>query len=433
MKSTQFAVAVWLSILILIGLPSQLYGQALLDAQTDTLLSLNELLVEVRTHNPVIHASYLEADALALRSQQIALPDPAIRIVYQPVGIVTARGTQRSQWGVEQQIPYPGKLKLQSSVADQTAKLKSFEAEALTDDLLLQVKHAYFTLYRIQEQKSRIIEFRKRLQNFEEIATKRYEVGTGVQQAILKIQLEINSLIQLQLKLSAEGYTATQILSRLANRPLSIDSRVAIEPSFIVDIDKATLIEIGSSQRPEVDALKTTAKRADDQLALAQKQFMPDFRFGITYFDIAPTGVSSVTGRDAIGVGASIEIPLQRSKRRAHIEEVRVLQNQIQVRQDALYSAIETEITDLIHQLKEESQQLELFTEALIPQAEIALQATLSSYSTGGTDFMDLLDSERMLFSLHMKYDEAFARYLLVTASLERALGVNSLIDLITE
>ena len=66
----------------------------------------------------------------------------------------------------------------------------------------------------------------------------------------------------------------------------------------------------------------------------------------------------------------------------------------------------------------------------LSPQAETTLQATLSAYTTDRTDFLDLLDAERMLFSLETGYEDTFARYLKITAALERALGVRSLADL---
>ena len=104
----------------------------------------------------------------------------------------------------------------------------------------------------------------------------------------------------------------------------------------------------------------------------------------------------------------------------------------VHARQEALNTSLATQVADLIHQLREEARQLELFEDALIPLAETALQATLNSYTTGRTDFLDLLDSERTLFSLGMSYDSTLARYLQTTAALERALGVDSLADLIT-
>ncbi|MYD18677.1 MAG: TolC family protein [Rhodothermaceae bacterium] len=436
MKLIQFAGVTCVSLLLLLLLsPIQVRGQDPSDTPADSLLRLGDLLAEVRTHNPLLQASNLEAKALATRSAQIsALPDPSVTIAYRPVPILTARGTIRSQWSIEQEIPYPGKLGLQGSIADLTAEIKRFATADLEEALLLQVKQSYIELYRIQQQELRILAFTDRLRNFEEAAATRYEVGAGVQQAILKTQLEKNSLSRLQLELSIERRTATEALARLLNRPVSAESRVAVtvEAPSHVEFDAIDLLEVALSQRPEINALGTAAKRADKEIELARKQFKPNLRFGITYFDVGRADVPpTASGRDALGINATISIPLQRNRLRAQLEEARVRRSHVHVRQEAITTSIATQVADLMHQLRGEARQLELFEEALIPQAETALQATLNSYATGRTDFLDLLDSERTLFSLGMSFDNTLARYLRAAAALERALGVDSLADLI--
>jgi len=435
MKRMLLADAVRISLLLLCMIPALARSQTPLDTPPDTLLHLTDLVIELRASNSLLFASRLESQALSLRSQRIsALPDPSIRVVYQPAPLLTAQGAQRSQWSIEQDIPYPGKLRLQASIADRSAQIKGFEADVLEKDLILQVKHAYFTIYRIQRQRSHVRAFIERLNNFENITATRYEVGAGVQQAILKTQLERNSLSLLLLELSLKEQTVTQTLSRLMNRSMPSEFKVAVDSVVHISFDKIHLFDIASIQRPEVHALEIASKRADDQLALALKQFRPDFRVGITYIDIARTTIpSTATGRDAFGIGATVQIPLQRSPRRAQVEEARLERRQVEAHQEALFTALSTEIQDLIHQLGERAQQLDLFQESLIPQAEITLQVTLGSYATGATDFLDLLDSERALFSLLMSYDDTFTQYLTLIATLERALGIDSLSDLIAD
>ena len=435
MKLILFAGVICVSLLLLL-LPIQARGQDPTEAPADTLLDLGDLLAEVRTHNPLLQASHLEVQALTLRNgQRSTLPDPYVKIVYQPIPILTARGPQRSQWSIEQEIPYPGKLGLEGSIADLTAEIEGFSTKTLEEDLLFQVKHSYFELYRIQQQELRILAFADRLQNFEEAAATRYEVGTGVQQAILKAQLEKNSLYRLQLELSIERRSTIETLAHLINRPISTESRVTItvEAPPHVEFDAVTLLEVALNQRPEVSALGTAAERADKEIALAHKQFKPDFRLGITYFDVGRADIpSTASGRDALGINATIHIPLQRNRLQAQLEEARVRRRHVHARQEALNISLTTQVADLMHQLREEARQLELFEQALIPRAKTALQATLNSYTTGSTDFLDLLDSERTLFSLGMSYDNTLAHYLQVTAALERALGIDSLGDLIT-
>ena len=436
MKPIQPIGAARAILIVLLLLPAIAHAKHRPIAPADTLLSLDDLLTEVRVNNPSLRVSRLEAEAQATRSRQVSvLPDPSVTVGYQPYPLLTARGAQRSQWRIEQMVPYPGKLSLQGAIADLSAEVTGFEADTFEEDLLFETKQAYYELYRVQQQEQLILAFQDRLESFEEAAAAQYEVGTGMQQAILKAQLEKNTLARVQLELAEHRRTAAETLTRLLNRSTSdaFTAGVRVEAPPILRLDEDALLEIARRERPEADALDAAARRADARIALARKQFMPDFGLNITYFDIGNTDVPpTATGRDAVAIGATINVPIQRGDLRARLEETRVRRIQIETRQEALETSFRTQIADLVSRLRGEAQQLALYREALIPQAETTLQATLSAYTTGRTDFLDLLDAERMLFSLGTGYEDTFARYLKTTAALERALGIRSLADLDT-
>ena len=291
----------------------------------DTLLSLEDILTEVRVNNPSLRVSRLETEVLATRSRQVsALPDPSVTVGYQPYPLLTARGTQRSQWRIEQPVPYPGKLGLQGAIADLSAEVAGFEADTFEEDLLFEAKQAYYELYRIQRQEQLILAFRDRLESFEEAAAAQYEVGSGMQQAILKAQLEKNTLARVQLELAERRRTAAETLARLLNRSTSdaFTAGIRVEALPIPRLDEAALLEIALRERPEADALDAAARHADARIALARKQFMPDFGLNITWFDIGNTDVPpTATGRDAVAIGATIKVPIQRGGLRARLEK----------------------------------------------------------------------------------------------------------------
>ena len=66
---------------------------------------------------------------------------------------------------------------------------------------------------------------------------------------------------------------------------------------------------------------------------------------------------------------------------------------------------------------------MDLYRSTLLPQSSTTVQATLAGYTTGNTDFLDLLDAERTQLSIRAGYQEAFTRYLKTFAALERAAG----------
>ena len=64
-----------------------------------------------------------------------------------------------------------------------------------------------------------------------------------------------------------------------------------------------------------------------------------------------------------------------------------------------------------------------LYKTALIPQTEQAFEATKIGYETGRVDFLNLLDSERILLQTRLAYYKAIADYQKSIAFLERITG----------
>ena len=394
-------------------------------------LDLAALLAEIRSANPSLRAARLEADAVGQRRRQAeALPDPTVSVAVMPFPMLTAHGAQRSQWSAEQMIPYPGKRALQGTVAGWEAEVAARRAEVLAEDLLFEAKRAYYELYRTQQLQALIAAFQAELQGFEEVAAVRYEVGQGSQQAILKAQLERNQLAQQLLALRVERRRAAEMLAHLTGHTggtrffLTVQVAPPPTPAFAPDV----LAHVAARERAAMALLDAETALAEAQIDLAEKQFRPDFGVSLSYFDIAARDVpATATGTDALAVGASVKVPLRRGPLRAAVEEARLGRAAVEARREALHLEIETEIETLVFALGQEADILDLYEQALLPQARTTAEATLSAYSNGRTDFLDLLDAERSLFALLLAQEDARARYLTTAAALERALGLDDL------
>ena len=393
-------------------------------------LSLDDLLAEAAAANPTLQAARLEAAARAAVGAQVGvLPDPTVSVTAFPYPLVTALGAQRSQWRVEQRIPWPGTLALRERAADHSARAAEYEAEALALDLALQVKQAYHDLYRVQQIEALVRTFEARLDAFTEAAVVRYEVGRGPQGAALQVSLEEARLSERLLAIAARRTSALQSLARLTGRPGLLVDTVALVPPPLPRVD-AALAEAALRSRPEVRTLEAAAEHAATEVALAEKAFYPDFGVGLTYFDVADRGTPpTADGTDAVAVMLSAKIPLQRGRLNARLEEARLRAAQVAARQDALETAIQTEIADLATTARREAETLELFRERLLPQAQATVESVLAAYTTGEADYAALLDAERTRFQLQLGLEDALHRYLGLTARLERALGVATLAE----
>jgi len=397
-----------------------------------TMLSLDDLLAEVDAANPSLRAARLEAAARAeVRAQVGALPDPTVSVTAFPYPLVTALGAQRSQWRVEQMIPWPGTLGLRERAADFGAEVAEHEAEVLALDLALQVKRAYYTLYRLQRTDTLVRTFRERLDAFTEAAAVRYEVGRGPQGAVLQVGLEEERLRMRLLAIDARREAALQTLARLTDRPgLVLADSVALDPPPLPSAD-AALAETALRLRPEVQALAAAAERAETEVYLARKAFYPDLGVGVTYFDVTDRDAPpTADGTDALAVMLSAKIPLQRGRLHARLEEAQLRSAQVEARQGALETAIQTGLADAAYAARREAETLALYRDRLLPQAQATVESVLAAYTTGEADYAAFLDAERTRFQLQLGLEDALGRYLDATARLERALGGASLVDL---
>jgi len=414
-------IAFALSVPPLYGLPGARAGGT---AHPDSTIHLEDLILLVRAQNPTLHAAELQAESMSFREQQAsALPYPTFGVSYQPLPIHTARGTQRSQWRIEQAIPFPGKTGLRGDVARLTATRAYSDAERVQLDLVLDLESSYSQAYHLQEELGLMDEFAADLDRFKEAAAVEYELGRGHQQAVLRAQLERTSLEIRSIRLQTDLRSALERLALLTN-DLGLPSRAArlAPPSLLTDSDASDPLDVVLQRRPDVQSLETTRTLADARQRLAGKESLPDFAVHVAYFDIAakapPTGAD---GRDALAVGASVRIPLWGGERKGRRGEAQLEMKRAESELEALRSAVETEIRDLRQQVAGETRRIELLQGTLIPQAETTLEATLAGYTNGNVGFLDLLDAERMLFELRSEENSARRRLNVSMARLRHA------------
>lgn len=411
-------------------LSNSAFGQQAGPSERDSILYLDDLLQAAERANPQLRAARLRADAQALQEQQAsALPDPTVQGTGHLFPTVTARGPQRSQWQVRQSIPFPGKRALRGEAAALGTRAAEADAETVAQDLALQIETAYYALYRVQRHEALLRAFEEELRQFEAAASTRYEVGDGSQQAILKAQVERGRLEVRREQLRAERQSALQSLVRLTGRTdlQAPDRPVHVAAPAALGEEEET-VEAVAENRPKADALRRRIERAETETALARRAFWPDFTVGIQYTDVRSDDLTpTMTGRDALNLSVGLRLPLWWGKQQARLDQAQVERRRAEAELDDFRLHVRAEVQDLRERLQRQQRQLRLLNERLLPQAETSLEATLSAYRAGQTDFLDLLDAERTRFQLEMEYEDTHARALQTAAALERALGRASL------
>lgn len=407
------------------------HAQTVSPTPPDTIVvgSIDELLELIVQRNPELAATVLNARALGADADAVQrLPDPMAGFTVLPLPIHTARGEQRFQLRAEQMIPWPGKVALDRSLAELQADASVSSSEEKSLDLRITALDRIVDLARIDALENTILDYARRLEDLERVAGIRYEVGQGPQSAIVKSQVERSDLELRLARLRSARSTAMADLGAAAGAPIrltfdpaAVQAR-AIPAAVAMPVD--SLLSIAVLERPAFERVRILQRRSSAAVDRAELSLRPDFGVGMTWFGITDSDIPPASdGRDALGVGFSIRIPLHRDEKRASVESARLSVMRTDETMQGLVVSTRAAIERQVAEIRSASEQLELFRTSLIPGAELSAATSLQAYESGGATYLDLLDAERTLFRLNLTRIETEVRLQHLALRLERLLG----------
>jgi outer membrane protein, heavy metal efflux system len=388
---------------------------------------LSALLDEANRSNPDIQATRLGWQAATqVPSQVSTLPDPQVTLQHVSVGSPRPfAGYSNSDFayvgfGISQDLPYPGKLKLRGEAAQQDAAISRNKVEAVRRSVLQQVKEAYYQIAYVQQTLEVLDRNGKLLEQVEKIADGRYRVGEGSQQDILKSQLERTKLLR-EVAHHHELMNSQQaLLRKLLNRPPSsrdISTEPLVETPLVYTSDE--LLAKVRTENPEVTSRQETVKKQSLQVEIARKDRYPDFSVQYMWQHTAEPF------RDYYMLSVSARIPIYR-RRKLNAEMTQAVEELNRSRRE-YESQIQTAYFDVRNQYlaaETASQMLKIYREGLIPQALAAYQSGLTSYQSGGVDFETLFSSFLDVLNFDGEYWKTLMEHETALARIEQITGV---------
>ncbi|HEV8414704.1 MAG TPA: TolC family protein [Bryobacteraceae bacterium] len=388
---------------------------------------LSALLDEATRSNPDIQATRLGWQAATQVPSQVSTPpDPQVTLQHVSVGSPRPfAGYSNSDFayigfGISQDLPYPGKLKLRGEAAQQDAAISREKLEAVRRSILQQVKEAYYQIAYVQQTLEVLDRNGKLLEQLEKIADARYRVGEGSQQDILKSQLERTKLLREVAHHHELMHTQQALLRKLLNRPPDspdISTEPLVETPLVYTSEE--LLGKVRTENPEVAGQQETVKKQSLQVEIARKDRYPDFSVQYMWQHTAEPF------RDYYMLSVSARIPIYR-RRKLNPEMTQAVEELNRSRRE-YESQIQTAYFDVRNQYiaaETASQMLKIYREGLIPQALAAYQSGLTSYQTGGVDFDTLFSSFLDVLNFDGEYWKTLMEHETALARIEQITGV---------
>lgn len=389
-------------------------------------VGLRDLVSEALRNSPLLRSAREETAAARARIRQATAwqpPQAGVEFFQTPISSFPnpIKGGLETDYFLQQTIPFPGKLSAAGTSAEALAGAAQASYRELERVVVARVKTAYYQLYLAQRRLVINLENQGLVRQFVRSTTQRYEVGIGSQSDVLKAQTELSTLLNDALILQQEKRLAEAGLDAVLARPAAgtfgtIPEEKVDQPLFTLEQLERVVLDA----RPEILARRAAVQSARAEASLARRQYFPDLMLKLTYKNMA-------MGRDYWAAMAAIDIPIapwSSGRYGGRIEEANVLIARAEADLDSARIQAILDVESALVGMRTNRDRVLLFRDTVIPQAHQTLQAAVAAYQANRTDFLNLLDSYRVLLQRRLDSFHAAAAYLSSLADLERAVGL---------
>ena len=391
--------------------------------------ALGSLIDEALKNNPELRAAAKETEAANQRVRPAgALEDPMLEagllnVPVQPLRLNREDMTMK-MLGVSQKLSYPGKRALRQEVAAKDAESAGFGLRETGNRIVRDVKLAYFDLALVGETIRQLQGNRLVLEQFLRIAESRYAVGQAAQADVFKAQTQLGRMSEELLRMERERPVLEAELMRLLGRRGSVAAISAQLPQIAdTAFSLAELQEVALRERPQLLGLKSVIDRNTKSLELAHKEKQPDFDVRFSYGQ-RERDLLGMRREDLFSLTVAINLPVwQADKIGPRIAESQAMRDQalevLQAQQNEVLARLRQQLA-----ITEQSRKsVRLYETGILPQARLAVEATLSAYRVSRVDLLSLLDSQMTLFGYEISRAREVANFNKAVAELELLTG----------
>ena len=387
--------------------------------QTQT-LTLEQCLTAALSNNPLILSSRHQYEASLARFQQarsFSQPSLDYDSDLQPK-FFNFGGQRETYFGFSQTLEFPGKRVLRGTIARRESDEFLQDMALLKQDITFQVKEAFYGLLLAREQLNNAEMNRELSRDFRQKAELKFEAGDVAKVEVLRARVEAakadNAVRSVSNEIRLAKARLNYLLARKKYAPLEIEGQLK-RPAVALDLDK--FVARALSFRPEIRRIGFSM---DKEKLVKRQGFMsilPDFDLGVTKHWIGGEG-------SFWDVTVSLPIPLFFwQPKKGEIAEAEANLKSLQREGDHLRNAITLEVEEAYMNILTAENQITLFEEEILKQAEEVYDMFLFSYQEGEIGSIELIEARRTLMEARMSYTEALYNYDIGIGALERAIG----------
>jgi outer membrane protein TolC len=396
--------------------PVMTYGQTTQELP----LTLEECLALALKQNPLVLASMRrEVAAQARIRQATARPVPSVDfnsdLQKQPLNVF---GTGESYVGISHTFELPAKRSNRGAVAESEFHEIEVDTELLRREITFLVKEAFYGLLLGEEKVTYAEQDLDLAEEYLQKARLKLEAGAVAQVEVLRARVEaLRTANAVKVARSEEDLARARLnflLAQSRNNPLEIQGQLKIP---FRELNLAKLYQEALAQRPELKRLNYSIGKE----ALVQKgarlTSWPDFdvNFSHHYLKEDPTSWS-----------LSLSVPLSflfRQRQSAQIAEAQANISSLESDLEHMRNTIRLEVEEACTDARTAQDQIALYRNDVLPQAEEVHSMFLFSYQEGEIGGIELIEARKTLNEARKTYAGALYGYAVTLARLDKTTG----------
>jgi outer membrane protein, heavy metal efflux system len=383
-------------------------------------LTLEQCIGLALEQNPLVLSSLDQYRAsLARVNQAKAWSQPSLDYDsdLQP-GLFDFRGSGESYFGVSQTIEFPGKIGLRGKIASKESEEILADIDLLKLDLSFQVKEAFYGILIAQEKLKYAEQDLELTQDFLNKAEVKHAAGDIALVEVLRARVEASKAAnavrvagndvrlakaQLNFLLARKKYEALNVQGDIKRPFVSLDLKQL----------KARALDF----RPEIRRIGFSLERESLRKKQGVLSYLPDFDLGLSRHRL----VGEMTTWDFT---LSFPVPLFFwQPKKGEIAEAEALMKSLQNEEVHLRNAISLEVEEAYMNALTAGQQITLFEQQILTQAEEVYKMFLFSFQEGEIGGIELIEARRTLIEARKSYADALFNYDITIAALEKSIG----------
>ena len=360
---------------------------------------LDELVAEALKKNPDITGALSSAESARLRIEPArTLPDPWVAVNYQNDGKAPSLGERDMTFlgaMFSQSFPWPGKLRLAGEEARNRAEeVKEGTVGRARLAVEARVRRAYYDYLLARAQLGLVEDRGRSWREISDVVRDRYAVGIGVQQDMLRAQVEVLRLDEARAEQEAQVASRRAEINRVVGRPQDTPIETAARLTFRPQTaDLPGLLQAVRDRSPELAGVSLAIESARLRADLTKKNLLPDF--------VASGGPMYRGGLDPMWqVGLAVSLPVfAGSRQRPLLASAQAELRAEESRASSIRQELEFRTRERFANLTAVLRIARLYDEGVLPVDQLSLESALVSYRNGKVPFLTVLEALNTLYA----------------------------------